>query len=82
MDLEKIIVNRKEVILSFDDKYIGKDHNTALVSFNSKKIFDDLAKYGIVPRKSLIINCLPILTEEGNLKYLVFRKDYESNWYV
>ena len=24
------------------------------------------------------INCLPILTEEGNLKYLVFRKDYED----
>ena len=24
------------------------------------------------------INCLPILTEEGNLKYLVFRKDYEE----
>ena len=24
------------------------------------------------------IGCLPILTEEGNLKYLVFRKDYEE----
>jgi len=24
------------------------------------------------------INCLPILTEEGNLKYLVFRRDYEE----
>ena len=24
------------------------------------------------------LNCLPILTEEGNLKYLVFRKDYEE----
>lgn len=24
------------------------------------------------------ISCLPILTEEGNLKYLVFRKDYEE----
>ena len=24
------------------------------------------------------INCLPILTETGNLKYLVFRKDYEE----
>ena len=24
------------------------------------------------------INCLPILTDEGNLKYLVFRKDYEE----
>jgi len=24
------------------------------------------------------ISCLPILTEEGNLKYLVFRKDYED----
>lgn len=24
------------------------------------------------------INCLPILTKEGNLKYLVFRKDYEE----
>ncbi len=24
------------------------------------------------------INCLPILTEEGNLKYLVFRQDYEE----
>jgi len=24
------------------------------------------------------INCLPILTEEGNLKYLVFKKDYEE----
>ena len=24
------------------------------------------------------INCLPILTDEGNLKYLVFRKDYED----
>ena len=22
--------------------------------------------------------CLPILTKEGNLKYLVFRKDYEE----
>lgn len=25
------------------------------------------------------INCLPILSEEGNLKYLVFRKDYEEH---
>ncbi len=24
------------------------------------------------------INCLPILTQEGNLKYLVFRRDYEE----
>lgn len=24
------------------------------------------------------INCLPILTQEGNLKYLVFRKDYDE----
>ena len=24
------------------------------------------------------INCLPILTKEGNVKYLVFRKDYEE----
>ena len=24
------------------------------------------------------LNCLPILTDEGNLKYLVFRKDYEE----
>ncbi len=24
------------------------------------------------------INCLPILTKEGNLKYLVFRRDYEE----
>lgn len=24
------------------------------------------------------INCLPVLTDEGNLKYLVFRKDYEE----
>ncbi len=24
------------------------------------------------------INCLPILTDEGNLKYLVFRRDYEE----
>lgn len=24
------------------------------------------------------LNCLPILTEDGNLKYLVFRKDYEE----
>ena len=24
------------------------------------------------------LNCLPILNEEGNLKYLVFRKDYEE----
>ena len=25
------------------------------------------------------LNCLPILTENGNLKYLVFRKDYEEH---
>ena len=24
------------------------------------------------------INCLPILTEDDHLKYLVFRKDYEE----
>lgn len=63
--------HRKVDSKSFDDKYIGKDHNTALVSFNSKKIFDDLAKYGIVPRKSLIINCLPILENESLMPHLI-----------
>lgn len=44
---------------SWEGKYIGKPHNMAYVNFNSKQLFLDLGKYGVVPNKTLKINKLP-----------------------
>lgn len=72
------IVTNKDYRLSRDNQ------NEPIDNFMTKK--DDViwAKKGITLSEAndIIwykkINCLPILTEEGNLKYLVFRKDYED----
>ncbi len=72
------IVTNKDYRLSRDnldapiDDYMTKKEN---VIWAPKGISLSEANDIIWERK---INCLPLLTEEGNLKYLVFRKDYEE----
>ena len=72
------IVTNKDYRLSRDNQ------NEPIDNFMTKKEDVIWAKKGITLSEAndIIwdkkINCLPILTEEGNLKYLVFRKDYED----
>ena len=72
------IVTNKDYRLSRDnqddpiDKFMTKKEDTI---YANKGISLSEANDIIWEKK---INCLPILTEEGNLKYLVFRKDYED----
>ncbi len=73
------IVTNKDYRLSRDnqdepiDNFMTKKEN---VIYAKKGISLSEANDIIWDKK---INCLPILTEEGNLKYLVFRKDYEES---
>ena len=72
------IVTNKDYRLSRDNQ------DEPIDNFMTKKADVIWAKKGITLSEAndIIwknkINCLPILTEEGNLKYLVFRKDYEE----
>ena len=72
------IVTNKDYRLSRDnqddpiDKFMTKKENAI---YADKGISLSEANDIIWEKK---INCLPILTKEGNLKYLVFRKDYED----
>ena len=72
------ILTNKDYRLSRDDLNLPVD------SYMTKKENVIYAEKGISLSEANDIiwehklNCLPILTKEGNLKYLVFRKDYEE----
>ena len=78
--------NGKFVGLVTDKDYrISKeDPNTPIDNFMTSVDKAITAKEGITLSEAndiiwkYKISCLPILSEEGNLKYLVFRKDYEE----
>ena len=71
----KDISSDNKVRYYYSEKDMGKDkftkpkHN-AYVSFGSRKLCKDLNKYGVVPRKSLIISELPNIPKEYMRHYI------------
>lgn len=67
------------------DYRLTRDNQDAIIDEYMRKAEDTIcAKEGVTLAEAndIIwdnkINCLPVLTKEGNLKYLVFRRDYEE----